>query len=298
MATSRKNTAKQDTAKRDTAKGEAAKPAKRATTKRARATTAPKGLDVDALWSLARLGAPSLSPDGAQAVVPVTRFDMEKNQGATSLWLLSTLGGDARPLTSAGEKDGQPRWSPQGDLVAFIARRDQQGDKDESPQLYVIPPDGGEARRVTKMPFGVEAFKWFPDGRRLAFVSWVDPSLKGQAAQAQRRQAEKDRKDSAYVTEEGFYRFWDHALPMGRVPHLHVVDLDGGQARDLFEGTDYELSRAEPDADGFDISPDGRRIVFSFDPRSKPASFVSLKPIGPDADKSFIGPSIFSRAAA
>ncbi|WP_255511678.1 S9 family peptidase [Mitsuaria sp. TWR114] len=268
MATSRKTTAKQDTAKRDTAKGETAKRAKRATTKRARATMALKALDVDALWSLARLGAPSLSPDGAQAVVPVTRFDMEKNQGATSLWLLSTLGGDARPLTSAGEKDGQPRWSPQGDLVAFVARRDQQGDKDDSPQLYVIPPDGGEARRVTKMPFGVEAFKWFPDGRRLAFVSWVDPTLKGQAAQAQRRQAEKDRKDSAYVTEEGFYRFWDHALPMGRVPHLHVVDLDSGQVRDLFEGTDYELSRAEPDADSFDISPDGRRIVFSFDPNT------------------------------
>nr|WP_297531988.1 hypothetical protein [uncultured Roseateles sp.] len=52
-----------------------------------------KTFDVDALWALARIGSPSLSPDGAQAVVPVTRHDMEKNKGATSLWLLSTLGG-------------------------------------------------------------------------------------------------------------------------------------------------------------------------------------------------------------
>lgn len=227
-----------------------------------------KTFDVDALWALARIGAPSLSPDGAQAVVPVTRHDMEKNKGATSLWLLSTLGGEPRPLTSAGEKDGQPRWSPTGDAVAFIARREQEGDKDEAPQLYVIPPDGGEARRVTKLPFGVESFKWFPDGQRLAFVSWVDPGLKGQAAQAERRKAEKDRKESAHVTEEGFYRFWDHALPMNRVPHLHVLDVASGEVRDLFEGTDFELSRAEPDADTFDISPDGRRIVFSFDPHT------------------------------
>ncbi len=231
-------------------------------------TTSPAApvFDVDALWRMDRVGAPSLSPDGAQVVVPVTRYDMEKNSGATSLWLLSTLGGEPRRLTQAGEKDGQPQWSPQGDQIAFIARRDQEGDKDESPQLYLIPPDGGEARRLTQMPFGVEAFKWFPDGRRLAFVSWVDPTVKGQSAQGKVRQAEKDRKDSAYRTEEAFFRFWDHSLPMGRVPHLHVVEVADGRVRDLFEGTPYELSRAEPDATTFDISPDGRRIAFSFDP--------------------------------
>ncbi len=57
---------------------------------------------------------------------------------------------------------------------------------------------------------------------------------------------------------------------MGRVPHLHVLELgrDGrpGRARDLFEGTPYELSRSEPDANHFDIAPDGRHVVFAFDP--------------------------------
>ena len=31
----------------------------------------------------------------------------------------------ARALTSAGDKDGQPQWSPKGDQIAFIARRDK-----------------------------------------------------------------------------------------------------------------------------------------------------------------------------
>jgi hypothetical protein len=53
---------------------------------------------------------------------------------------------------------------------------------------------------------------------------------------------------------------------MGRVPHLHLLDTDSGKVRDLFEGTGYELTRTEPDANQFDISPDGRRIVFAFDP--------------------------------
>lgn len=242
-----------------------ARPSARSAAGRAGTAAVDVLFDVDALWSLDRVGAPTLSPDGAQAVAPVTRFDMERNTGSTTLWLLSTLGGAPRALTQAGEKDGQPQWSPQGDLIAFIARREQQGEKDEQAQLYVIPPDGGEARRVTRLPFGVESFRWFPDGRRIAFVSWVHPGVGG-AGQAALRQAEKDRKTSGYVTEEALYRFWDHSLPMGRVPHLHVLDLDSGDIRDLFEGTDYELSRAEPDADTFSISPDGKRIAFSFDP--------------------------------
>lgn len=225
----------------------------------------PKAFDVDALWALDRIGEPSLSPDGAQTVAGVTRHSMETNKAQSSLWLFSTLGGAPRRLTEAGEKDGNPQWSPRGDLIAFTAKREQAGVKDEEAQLYVIAPDGGEARRVGQVPTGVEAFQWLPDGRRIAFVSWVWPDRKA-AAQADALREFKARKESAYVTDEALYRYWDHHIPMGRVPHLHVMDVATGKARDLFEGTAFELSRAEPDANCFDVSPDGRRIVFAFDP--------------------------------
>ncbi len=229
-----------------------------------------KPITVDDLWKLERLGSPSLAPDGAQAVAAVTRFSMEENKASSSLWLLSTLGGAPRALTQCGDKDGQPRWSPRGDRIAFVARREQQGTKDEAPQLYLIAPDGGEAERAAQVATGVEAFRWFPDGRRVAFVSWVWPGLKGAKAQAREAKAWKDRKETGYATSEAQYRFWDHNLPMGRVPHLHVMELGkaGAEAkvRDLFEGTPYELTRTEPDTNSFDISPDGRRVVFAFDP--------------------------------
>jgi dipeptidyl aminopeptidase/acylaminoacyl peptidase len=223
-------------------------------------------ITVDHLWQLERIGAPSLAPDGAQAVAAVTRFSMDDNKSSSSLWLLSTLGGQPRALTHCGEKDGQPRWSPHGDQIAFLARREQQGKKDDETQLYLIAPDGGEARRAATVPTGVEAFRWFPDGQRLAFVSWVWPELKGSAAQAKQHKAFKDRKETGYVTSEAQYRFWDHHVPMGRVARLHVLDVASGKVRDLFEGTPYELSRADPDDSCFDISPDGRRIAFAFDP--------------------------------
>ena len=237
------------------------------TSSRKRSTT--KTFDVEALWQIERVGAPSLSPDGAQAVAAVTRYSMEKNKSSSSLWLLSTLGGEPRMLTSAGEKDGAPQWSPKGDRIAFVARREQEGAKDEEAQLYVIAPDGGEARRVGHVATGVESFKWFPDGKRIAFISWVWPGLKGAAAQAKAAKEFKERKESGYLTEEAVYRYWDHHIPMGRVAHLHVLDVDSGKVRDLFEGSDFELTRADPDANCFDIAPDGKHIVFSYDPQAE-----------------------------
>jgi dipeptidyl aminopeptidase/acylaminoacyl peptidase len=225
-----------------------------------------KLLTVEDLWKIERIGAPSLSPDGAQAVCAVTRFSMQENTSHASLWLLSTLGGAARALTHFGDKDAQPCWSPRGELIAFVAKREQEGKKDEQPQLYLIAPDGGEARRAATVATGIEAFKWFADGRRIAFVSWVWPELKGEAAQAKRHKAFQDRKETGYVTSEAQYRHWDHKIPMGRVAHLHVLDLATGKVRDLFEGTAHELERAEPDAKCFDISADGQRIVFAHDP--------------------------------
>jgi dipeptidyl aminopeptidase/acylaminoacyl peptidase len=224
-------------------------------------------ISVEDLWKFERVGAVALSPDGAQAVCSVATHSMDENTASSRLWLLSTFGGEPRQLTHCGEKDGQPAWSPDGSQIAFVAKREQQGKKDETPQLYLIAPDGGEARRISQFAPGVEGFKWLPDGKRIVFIAWVWPELKGTKAQAKRLKEFNDRKATGYVTSEAQYRFWDHHLPMGRVPHLHLLDVASGRVTDLFEGTAYELPRAEPNAEGFDISSDGRHLVFTFDPQ-------------------------------
>jgi dipeptidyl aminopeptidase/acylaminoacyl peptidase len=158
-----------------------------------------KSFDVEALWRIERVGSLSLSPDGAQAVCAVSTSSMDANTSATSLYLLSSFGGEPRRLTTCGDKDGRPAWSPAGDAIAFVAKREQEGRKDETPQLYVIAPDGGEARRVSDFAPGIEAFKWFTDGKRIAFVAWVWPDARGTKAQAKKQKAWKERKESGYA---------------------------------------------------------------------------------------------------
>ncbi|HEX4334032.1 MAG TPA: S9 family peptidase [Usitatibacter sp.] len=227
-----------------------------------------KRIDVDLLWRIERPAQPTLSPDGAMACVSVTAYDMQENKGTSSLWLLSAFGGEPRQLTTAGEKDAEPRWSPDGRWIAFVAKRaGAAGEKpDEEAQIWLIAPDGGEARRLTDIATGAFGAKWFPDSRRIAFISWVWPEEKGLKAIARRYKAWKDDKVKAHVVEHSAYRWWDKWLSDGRVPRLFSVDVDTGAVRDLFAGTKYELARADPTAHLYDIAPDGREIVFSYDP--------------------------------
>ena len=222
-------------------------------------------LNVTALWQLQRISGLAASPDGAHAVVTVTSYDMHENQGKSHLWLLPTAATKPRQLTQCGKKDAQAAWSPAGDCIAFVAKREQEDAKDDTPQLYLIDVEGGEARRISTFAPGVEAFKWMPDGKHIVFIAWVWPELRGAAAQNKQFKKLNERKETGYATSEGQYRYFDHNLPQGRVPHLMQLNVQTGRVQDLFEGSNFELPREDPGAAHFDISPDGQRIAFTCD---------------------------------
>jgi dipeptidyl aminopeptidase/acylaminoacyl peptidase len=227
-------------------------------------------LTVEALWQLQRVGPPTLSPDGAWACCAVTQFSMETNEGDTSLWIFPTQlagqrGRKPRKLT-AGDKDSEPVWSPDGRHIAFTAKRRD----DTEPQVYVIAHDGGEARLVTKLATGASGLKWFPDGKRIAFISWVWPDLSTDAQQAKRKKERAESKVKAHVTERGEFRYWDHWLADGREPHLFTCDIASGSCRDAFAGTGLRLRPWDPNGEEYDIAPDGRKIALTFDPGDEP----------------------------
>ena len=233
--------------------------------RKGRRASAKPPLSVEALWGIKRIASPTLSPDGALACAAVTSFDMDTNESSTELWLFPTglagkAGAKPRRLTG-GDKDSDPKWSPDGRWLAFTAKRKD----DDEPQVYLIAPDGGEAKRLTKVANGCAALKWFKDGKRIAFISSVWPDLGTDAEQAKRRKERKDAKVKAHVTERAEFRYWDHWLTDGREPHVFVCDIATGRHQDALAGTDLALPLWEPASADFDIAPDGREIAVTVD---------------------------------
>ena len=93
-----------------------------------------------------------------------------------NLWAVARSGGTAFRLTSDPGRDLMPRFSPDGQWIAFTA--DYQGNRD----VYVIPAAGGAARRLTytsdivddaPMRWGPSnmVVTWTPDSKRIVFLS-------------------------------------------------------------------------------------------------------------------------------
>jgi dipeptidyl aminopeptidase/acylaminoacyl peptidase len=215
-------------------------------------------LSAERMWTLARLGDADISPDGRLAVVTVTRHDIKENSGKTDLWLFTTDGKSSRQLTSDKGADTSPAFSPDGSLIAFVSKRDD----DKESQLYVIPVDGGEARRLTSVPTGVGAPKWFPDGSRIAFVSpiWID--LVKWEDQAARLKERADSKMSAKTWDRAPISYWDRFLD-DRQPHLFSVASTGGEVAAITRQSGFHLSKSEYSASSYDISPDGTEVTFA-----------------------------------
>lgn len=116
-----------------------------------------------------------ISPNGRRVAYTVTTLDTKANRQRTRIWTADVDGTDApRALTAGTWADTLPRWSPDGQQIAFARTLgpDAQGG------VWVIPSDGsGDIRRVCEWPDGISELNWSPDGTRLAFVArCADPS--------------------------------------------------------------------------------------------------------------------------
>jgi len=203
------------------------------------------------LWSMARVGAPEASPDGGFAIVPVTRFDVEENEGKSRLYRIDRNGA-VTALTSPDGDSTAPSISPDGIRLAFLRKSSD----DQKPQLHIMRLDGGEAHPITDLPLGAARPRWTADGSALIFPV---PLLNGYPDPGSTRDevaARRDRKMTAKVTEDRMYRFWDHWLADGEIHHLFRVDIDGSNLTDLTPAWDRPLDLDDPGG-AFDVAADG-----------------------------------------
>ena len=195
-----------------------------------------------------RIGDLHAVPVHDVAVCAVKRPHRDSDGYRSTLWLFPLDGsGEPRPLTAGIHQDRQPRWSPDGQRIAFLS------DRAGKNQVFVIRPDGGEARQVSYFKGGVSSFEWSPDGRRLLLTAVVnvDPEARGAPSQPD---GPRD-PDAPEVVWRLPYKLNGVGYLLAQQIHLFTLDIDSGDDRQLTRGP-FEVRAAA-------WSPDGRRVVFS-----------------------------------
>ncbi len=128
-------------------------------------------LTVDHFMDLERVGGPQISPDGLQIVYTRSRVDIMADQWDSDLWLMNADGSRARFLT----KGSDPRWSPDGTRIAYVASEEPGGGgSGGGTQIFVRWMDAeGATSQITHVTETPTSMKWSPDGSRIAFIMLV-----------------------------------------------------------------------------------------------------------------------------
>jgi dipeptidyl aminopeptidase/acylaminoacyl peptidase len=184
------------------------------------------------------VGTPRVSPDGKRVVYTISDAVMtaDRSEYVTQLWLATTDGKENYQLTFNEKSSSNPKWSPDGNWIAFTSNR-----KENKNNLYLLPLRGGEAEPLTDVKTGVSNFEWSPDGKSLAFTMNDSKS------------DDEEKNDKA----KNDFRWMDENLKMARL-YVIAVQKDANGKREP-----RKLTTENYNVGNFDWSPDGSRIVFS-----------------------------------
>jgi Tol biopolymer transport system component/DNA-binding winged helix-turn-helix (wHTH) protein len=175
--------------------------------------------------------APQISPDGRQLAFASARAGLQ-----TDIWVANADGSNPYRLTFNDRfVTGSPRWSPDGQFIAFDSSVN--GTQD----IFVVRAVGGSARRLTDDPSDDVIPAWSRDGRWIYFCSlrtgssqiWRMPWHGGPAVQVTTHGG-----FDAFESSDGYLYYGKEEASVWRVP------VDGGREEPVLEhALNYEYSR-------------------------------------------------------
>ena len=141
------------------------------------------------------------------------------------------------PLAAGAGAHSQPRWSPDGDRLAYISTAE--GGR---PQLFVRWMASGEAVRITGLPDAPSSIAWSPDGRQIAYSMFVPDEGMRLGAPLTRPEGAQWAEPLQVITAVT-YRADGQGYIRPGYDQIFLVSADGGAPRQLSFGA-YQQWRA------------------------------------------------------
>jgi dipeptidyl aminopeptidase/acylaminoacyl peptidase len=201
-------------------------------------------------------GGFQIAPDGRCVVWAKVTADTEKGGYVSNLVRSGLTENQSVELTRGNDNCFAPRWSPNGQLIAFLTSRGQSGSKDE-PQLWLMNPFGGEPWRLTESQRGIDPFEWAND-QTIVFAA-------KEAASLYENTKKKEQKDTTIIVEDEL-----HAAPV----RLFQVAVASRKVTRLTDNTDRIESFALAPNGRYAVTIHERSLRYTYDHRVKPAVFL------------------------
>ncbi|MED3551492.1 S9 family peptidase [Cytobacillus praedii] len=223
--------------------------------------TEKRSIQAEDLYQLKSVADPQLASNGRDCVFVETVMLEEENKYSSHLYYINVNEKREPVQWTFGEtRNHSPRWSPDGQKVAFVSDRSGKG------QIYVLDIKGGEARQLTTCPNGAANPVWSPDGMKIAF----NAALKnGESLSSSNKSEErKDKRPVPLEVDKMKYKSDSDGFWEGNYTQVAIVDIRTEEKSLLTAGEhDYQLQS---------WSPDGKYVTVTADlSEEKDQSFLS-----------------------
>ncbi len=227
-----------------------------------------------------------IGPDGERVLWVKETPDTEADRSQSDLYLTYRSDPYDRDtsatlqLTRTGN-NGDPRWGPDGEHIAFLSSRDQENGDASGRQLWRIDPRGGAPEPITSVEHGVRDARWLDADHLLFSAREADTRYEEHLAETE---------DDADVIED---------TTLYRPVRLFTVHVETGDVTRVTEN-DHQIEEFAP-------SPDGQHVVYSLDDspidadaRNQPHQFLLDRMSGETTeifDEQYFDPSNFQWTA-